>query len=120
MTNLQRDELLISLSKSVNNLQELMIDTKKELKGDIKALEARQDEKIESIRADMKIMEKGIRADMKTMEEGIRADMKTMEEGIRADIKADIIASEKRQTAKLVREMHGVAEIFHDTWNRMA
>ena len=36
MTNAQRDELLISMAKGLNNLQESLNDTRKELKAEIK------------------------------------------------------------------------------------
>ena len=50
MTNAQRDELLISLSKGLNNLQESFNDFRKEIKEEIDSVKSELDERINDVK----------------------------------------------------------------------
>ena len=90
MTNEQRDELLINLSKGMSNLQELVIETRNDLKETKKVLRA-------EIKASAEETKKVLRAEIKVESNRIIYIMKQ-------EFRDNAIAT---------------SQIFHDSWKQI-
>ena len=111
MTDEQRDDLLISISKGMMNLQEMIVDTKKELRQEIKASEERTKAEL---REEIKASEERTKAEL-------REEIKKSAEETKAELREEIKKSAEETKTEIrqeINELEGnITTMFHDTWN---
>ena len=132
MTNKERDALLISMSKGINNLYKNFFSLEKNLQ---KKIEDTSEKTENNLRSEIKNTENRLRAEFKTeiknTEDRLRAEFKTeiknTENTLRAEIKntEDKLRAEIKNTEdKLRAEMNSqnqinitsIVDAFHETW----
>ena len=128
MTNKERDDLLISMSKGINNLYENFFSLEKNLQ---KKIEDTSEKTENNLRSEIKNTEDRLRAEFKTeiknTENTLRAEIKNTEDKLRAEIKntEDKLRDEIKNTEdKLRDEMNSqnqinitsIVDAFHETW----
>ncbi len=132
MTNKERDALLISMSKGINNLYKNFFSLEKNLQ---KKIEDTSEKTENNLRSEIKNTENRLRAEFKTeiknTEDRLRAEFKTeiknTENTLRAEIKntEDKLRAEIKNTEdKLRDEMNSqnqinitsIVDAFHETW----
>ena len=132
MTNKERDALLISMSKGINNLYENFFSLEKNLQ---KKIEDTSEKTENNLRSEIKNTENRLRTEFKTeiknTEDRLRAEFKTeiknTENTLRAEIKntEDKLRAEIKNTEdKLRDEMNSqnqinitsIVDAFHETW----
>ena len=132
MTNKERDALLISMSKGINNLYKNFFSLEKNLQ---KKIEDTIEKTENNLRSEIKNTENRLRAEFKTeiknTEDRLRAEFKTeiknTENTLRAEIKntEDKLRAEIKNTEdKLRDEMNSqnqinitsIVDAFHETW----
>ena len=132
MTNKERDALLISMSKGINNLYKNFFSLEKNLQ---KKIEDTSEKTENNLRSEIKNTENRLRAEFKTeiknTEDRLRAEFKTeiknTENTLRAEIKntEDRLRAEIKNTEdKLRDEMNSqnqinitsIVDAFHETW----
>ena len=132
MTNKERDALLISMSKGINNLYKNFFSLEKNLQ---KKIEVTSEKTENNLRSEIKNTENRLRAEFKTeiknTEDRLRAEFKTeiknTENTLRAEIKntEDKLRAEIKNTEdKLRDEMNSqnqinitsIVDAFHETW----
>ena len=128
MTNKERDALLISMSKGINNLYKNFFSLEKNLQ---KKIEDTSEKTENNLRSEIKNTENRLRAEFKTeiknTEDRLRAEIKNTEDKLRAEIKntEDKLRAEIKNTEdKLRDEMNSqnqinitsIVDAFHETW----
>ena len=132
MTNKERDALLISMSKGINNLYKNFFSLEKNLQ---KKIEDTSEKTENNLRSEIKNTENRLRSEFKTeiknTEDRLRAEFKTeiknTENTLRAEIKntEDKLRAEIKNTEdKLRDEMNSqnqinitsIVDAFHETW----
>ena len=128
MTNKERDALLISMSKGINNLYKNFFSLEKNLQ---KKIEDTSEKTENNLRSEIKNTEDRLRAEFKTeiknTEKTLRAEIKNTENTLRAEIKntEDKLRAEIKNTEdKLRDEMNSqnqinitsIVDAFHETW----
>ena len=108
MTNQQRDDLLINLSKGLNNLQESLNQFRVEHKKDIESVNS----KITAVDLKLEKTAEELRAEMAQNTNDLRAEIKAV------DSKLDKTAEDLKLEIKKAIDFNntGIIEIVHDIW----
>ena len=108
MTNQQRDDLLINLSKGLNNLQESLNQFRVEHKKDIESVNS----KITAVDLKLEKTAEELRAEMAQNTNDLRAEIKAV------DSKLDRTAEDLKLEIKKAIDFNntGIIEIVHDIW----
>ena len=121
MTNKERDALLISMSKGINNLYKNFFSLEKNLQ---KKIEVTSEKTENNLRSEIKNTENRLRAEFKTeiknTEDRLRAEFKTEIKNTENTLRAEI----KNTEDKLRDEMNSqnqinitsIVDAFHETW----
>ena len=115
MTNQQRDDLLINLSKGLNNLQESLNQFRVEHKKDIESVNSKitaVDLKLEKTAEDLRAEIKAVDSKLDKTAEDLRAEIKAV------DSKLDRTAEDLKLEIKKAIDFNntGIIEIVHDIW----
>ena len=117
MTNKERDALLISMSKGINNLYENFFSLEKNLQ---KKIEDTSEKTENNLRSEIKNTEDRLRAEFKTeiknTENTLRAEIKNTEDKLRAEIKntEDKLRAEMNSQNQI--NITSIVDAFHETW----
>ena len=117
MTNKERDDLLISMSKGINNLYENFFSLEKNLQ---KKIEDTSEKTENNLRSEIKNTEDRLRAEFKTeiknTENTLRAEIKNTEDRLRAEIKntEDKLRAEMNSQNQI--NITSIVDAFHETW----
>ena len=101
MTEEQRDDLLVSLSQGMINLQSTVNDTRTELKNDIKAVEANLKKEIKAVDTKVDRVEANLKKEIKAV-----------------DTKVDIVEANLKKEIKdaIWENAQATVEVFQETW----
>ena len=117
MTNKERDALLISMSKGINNLYKNFFSLEKNLQ---KKIEDTSEKTENNLRSEIKNTEDRLRAEFKTeiknTENTLRAEIKNTEDKLRAEIKntEDKLRAEMNSQNQI--NITSIVDAFHETW----
>ena len=117
MTNKERDALLISMSKGINNLYKNFFSLEKNLQ---KKIEDTSEKTENNLRSEIKNTEDRLRAEFKTeiknTEKTLRAEIKNTENTLRAEIKntEDKLRDEMNSQNQI--NITSIVDAFHETW----
>ena len=106
MTNKERDALLISMSKGINNLYKNFFSLEKNLQ---KKIEDTSEKTENNLRSEIKNTENRLRAEFKTeiknTEDRLRAEIKNTEDKLRAEMNSQNQIN-----------ITSIVDAFHETW----
>ena len=115
MTNAQRDELLISMAKGLNNLQESLNDTRKELKAEIK--QSAEDTKAilrEEIKQSAEDTKATLRNELTQSIGYLRGEFTQSIGNLRSEFTQALKNTEDKLIDKIEAESRATAEVFKD------
>ena len=121
MTNKERDALLISMSKGINNLYENFFSLEKNLQ---KKIEDTSEKTENNLRSEIKNTENRLRAEFKTeiknTEDRLRAEFKTEIKNTENTLRAEIKNTEDKLRAEMNSQnqinITSIVDAFHETW----
>ena len=121
MTNKERDALLISMSKGINNLYKNFFSLEKNLQ---KKIEDTSEKTENNLRSEIKNTENRLRAEFKTeiknTEDRLRAEFKTEIKNTENTLRAEIKNTEDKLRAEMNSQnqinITSIVDAFHETW----
>ena len=121
MTNKERDALLISMSKGINNLYKNFFSLEKNLQ---KKIEDTSEKTENNLRSEIKNTENRLRAEFKTeiknTEDRLRAEFKTEIKNTENTLRAEIKNTEDKLRDKMNSQnqinITSIVDAFHETW----